>query len=58
MTDEQGAHEGRPYVMSIFLGANLVVTLVVAFLRRLRIQPKVPASGARGLTAAAARSSR
>jgi hypothetical protein len=35
MTVEQGAHKGRPYVMSIPVGA----TLVVALLRRLRIQP-------------------
>jgi hypothetical protein len=33
MTVEQGAHKGRPYVMSIPVGA----TLVAALLRRLRI---------------------
>jgi hypothetical protein len=35
MTVEQGAHKGGPYLMSIPVGA----TLVVGLLRRLRIQP-------------------
>jgi hypothetical protein len=35
MTVKQGAHKGRPYVMSIPVGA----TLVVALFRRPRIQP-------------------